>query len=84
MDISYQQASKCALTNTYKAGVDIDLLCTVLDRGADINAVDDMLHTALHHAAEKEDALLGRFLLDSGARVDPLCSEVIDNDGQFD
>ncbi|KAJ4524279.1 hypothetical protein HRR74_002476 [Exophiala dermatitidis] len=52
------------------AGLNVDEILTWLVQGADINALDERLRTALHHSIEKEDVLLAKFLLKHGAQVD--------------
>ncbi|KAL2417308.1 hypothetical protein ABEF91_005417 [Exophiala dermatitidis] len=52
------------------AGLNVDDILTWLVQGADINALDERLRTALHHSIEKEDVLLAKFLLKHGAQVD--------------
>ncbi|KAL2432629.1 hypothetical protein ABEF95_014137 [Exophiala dermatitidis] len=52
------------------AGLNVDEILTWLVQGADINALDERLRTALHHAIEKEDVLLAKFLPRHGAQVD--------------
>ena len=49
---------------------DVELVQLLIQAGADVNAVDQMGKTPLHHAAETGNIPLIRILLDAGAAVD--------------
>lgn len=52
---------------------DAAVVLVLLERGADLNAVDDGQHwTALHFASRDEDAELVRQLVEAGAELDPV------------
>ena len=70
---------------------DVELVQLLIQAGADLNAVDHMGNTPLHHAAESGNIPLVRILLDAGAAVDSvngmgepvLCSAVLRSDGDL-
>jgi ankyrin repeat protein len=62
---------RTSLMHAVMAG-DSGAVASLIDRGADVNAVDhDQRWTALHFAARDHNEELVRLLLEAGAEVDP-------------
>jgi len=70
---------------------DIELVQLLIQKGADVNALDHAGNTPLHYAAESGNIPLIRILLDAGANVDSinrqgepvLCSAILRSDGDI-